>query len=220
MTKTVKLAVLISGTGRSLQNILNRIKAKTLSAEVCLVVASTPNAKGLQYAEMESIPIRIIERSSFPSIEHFSDDVFIACREKKVDYVIMAGYLKHLRIPNDFHLRVLNIHPSLVPAFCGRGMYGNNVHAKVIEYGVKLSGCSVHFVDQDYDNGPVILQRTVEVFPDDTPDMLNDRVFEQECDAYPDAIQMLAEGRITVNGRIVHIAKPTSEQKSDEEGFE
>lgn len=219
MAKILKLAVLISGTGRSLHNILNRIKSETLSAEVSLVVASTPTAKGLQYAEMESIPIRIIERPSYPSIEHFSDDVFAACREKSVDYVIMAGYLKHLRIPDDFNLRVLNIHPSLTPAFCGRGMYGNNVHAKVLEYGTKISGCTVHFVNQDYDNGPVILQRAVEVFANDTPDMLNDRVFAQECNAYPEAIQMLAEERITVNGRIVHIAKPKSDTNDDEDGF-
>jgi len=201
----MKLAVLISGTGRTLQNILQRITVKTLNAEVVLVIASTPGAKGLQYAERAMIPIRVIEKNAFPNQELFSESVFAACREFKVDYAVMAGYVKLLTIPADFENRVLNIHPSLVPAFCGKGFYGSAVHEAVIQYGAKLSGCTVHFVNNHYDQGPVILQKAVPVLETDTPDTLNDRVFETECDVYPEAIQLLAEKRVSVEGRRVRV---------------
>ena len=201
----MKLAVLISGTGRTLQNILQRIEEKTLNAKVVLVIASTPSANGLQYAERANIPIRIIEKHGFPTQELFSESVFAACREYHADFTVMAGYLKLLTIPDDFENRVLNIHPSLVPAFCGKGFYGSAVHEAVIQYGAKLSGCTVHFVDNLYDQGPVILQRAVPVLENDTPDSLSARVFEAERILYPEALQLLAENRITVEGRRVRI---------------
>ncbi len=201
----MKLAVLISGTGRTLHNMLERIADGKLSAEIVLVIASTPNAKGLQYAEKANIPIRIIEKNDFQTQELFSDTIFAACRESKIDYAVMAGYVKLLTIPPDFENRVLNIHPSLIPAFSGKGFYGSAVHEAVIKYGVKLSGCTVHFVNNIYDQGPVIIQKAVPVLETDTPDILNDRVFEMECIAYPEALQLLAEKRITVEGRRVRI---------------
>ena len=201
----MKIGVLISGTGRSLHNILNRIADGKLSTEVVLVIASTPNAKGLQYAEKANIPIRIIEKKDFATQELFSESVFAACREFNVDYAVMGGYVKLLTIPKDFENRVLNIHPSLVPAFSGKGFYGSLVHEAVIKYGVKLSGCTVHFVNNEYDRGPVILQKAVPVLETDTPDSINDRVFETECIAYPEALQLLADKRITVEGRRVRI---------------
>ena len=204
--RKLRLAVLISGTGRTLKNFIDRIATKTLSAEIAVVLASTSQAAGLQYAEEESIPIEIVERHNYGTLQEFSEPIFNVCREKYVDYVVLAGYLKQLDIPEDFKNRVLNIHPSLIPAFCGRSFYGNIVHAKALEKGVKISGCTVHFVDQDYDDGPIILQKAVEVLEDDTLDTLNDRVFAAECQAYPEAIELLAEGRVSVQGRIVHIA--------------
>ncbi len=201
----MKLAVLISGTGRTLHNMLERIADGKLSAEIVLVIASSPNAKGLQYAEKANIPIRIIEKNDFETQELFSDTIFAACREAKIDYAVMAGYVKLLTIPPDFENRVLNIHPSLIPAFCGKGFYGSAVHEAVIKYGVKLSGCTVHFVNNIYDQGPVIIQKAVPVLETDTPDILNDRVFEMECVAYPEALQLLAEKRITVEGRRVRV---------------
>ncbi|MGL6193868.1 MAG: phosphoribosylglycinamide formyltransferase [Thermoguttaceae bacterium] len=201
----LKLAVLISGTGRTLHNIIKLSNEGKLSAEVSVVISSTPNAKGLQYAEKEGIPINIIEKKDYETRDEFSKAVFDVCRELKVNYVIMGGYVKLLEIPADFHNRVLNIHPSLVPAFSGKGYYGSLVHEAVLQYGAKLSGCTVHFVDNKYDEGPVIMQRSVDVHENDTPASLNDRIFEQECIAYPEAIQLLAEGRITVDGRRVKI---------------
>jgi len=211
MPKKIKLAVLISGTGRSLKNMINRIKEGSLDAEVKLVVSSSSCARGLQYAEEEVIPIAILERPAFKSQGEFSTAIFDACRNAQVDYVAMAGYIKFLDIPDDFTNRVLNIHPSLVPAFCGKGYYGEHVHSKALEYGVKITGCSVHFVDHKYDNGPVILQKVVEVLETDTIVSLNDRVFDAEREAYPQAIQLLAEGRVNVAGRIVKIAPPVEQ---------
>lgn len=206
--RKLRLAVLISGTGRSLKNFLDRIADKTLSAEIVLVVSNTPTAKGLQYAEEESIPIEIFERHTFNLLSEFSEPIFKACRDARVDYVVLAGFMRLLEIPSDFKNKVLNIHPSLIPAFCGKGFYGDIVHAKVLEYGAKISGCTVHFVDENYDSGPIIIQKAVEVFDDDTPQSLNDRVFEAECIAYPDAVELLAEGRVEIEGRIVKIKKP------------
>jgi phosphoribosylglycinamide formyltransferase-1 len=113
----------------------------------------------------------------------------------------MGGYLQHLLIPADFENRVTNIHPGLIPAFCGKGYYGRRVHEAVLDYGVKVSGCTVHFVDNQYDHGPIILQRTVNVLEGDSPESLAERIFQQECIAYPEAIQAIATGRLKVDGR-------------------
>lgn len=213
--KKLRLAVLISGTGRSLHNFLDRIARNELSASIVLVVSSTPYARGLQYAEEEAIPVEIYERNDFGSLSSFSEAIFDACREKYVDYVVLAGFLKLLHIPEDFENKVLNIHPSLIPAFCGKGFYGDIVHAKALEAGVKISGCTVHFVDESYDSGPIILQKAVPVYDNDTPQTLNDRVFEAECVAYPEAIDLLAEGRVTVQGRTVKITPDETENGDD-----
>jgi len=212
MAKKLRLAVFISGTGRTLKNLLDRIQSGQLSAEIVVVVSSVSNVVGLQYAEEESIPIEIVERCQYGSLNEFSEANFDVCRAARADNVVLAGYLRRLEIPKDFENRVLNIHPSLIPSFCGKGYYGNIVHSKALEYGVKVSGCTVHFVDQEYDNGPIILQKAVEVYEGDTPNTLNDRVFAAECLAYPEAIELLAQGRVTVKGRIVKIA-PLKDQK-------
>ncbi|GHT16889.1 phosphoribosylglycinamide formyltransferase [Planctomycetales bacterium] len=213
--KKLRLAVLISGTGRSLKNFIERIHAETLSAEIVVVVSSIANAVGLQYAEEDSLPIEVVERSQYDSLKEFSDANFNVCRAAQADYVVLAGYLRLLEIPKDFENRVLNIHPSLIPSFCGKGYYGNIIHSKVIEFGVKITGCTVHFVDQEYDNGPIILQKPVEVYEGDTPDVLNARVFAVECQAYPEAIELLADGRVTVRGRTVKIAPPQDRKRGD-----
>ena len=203
--KRISLAVLISGTGRTLKNLLERIEAGTLGADIRLVIASTPQAKGLQYAEQAGIPIQIIERKDHESREAFSQAIFRHCDEADVDYVVLAGYIKLLAIPETYKNRVLNIHPSLVPAFSGKGYFGDYVHQAVLQYGAKVTGCTVHFVDNEYDHGPVVLQKTIDVLETDTVSTLNDRVFEVERVAYPEAIQLLAEGKIRIEGRIVHV---------------
>ena len=143
-------------------------------------------------------------RREFASPGEWSDAAFAVCREADADLVVLAGFLSLVVVPDDFTLRVLNIHPSLIPAFCGKGFYGHRVHEAAIERGVRVSGCTVHLVDNQYDHGPIILQRTVPVASGDSPDELAARVFEAECEAYPEAIRLLAGGSLKlVDGRLL-----------------
>jgi phosphoribosylglycinamide formyltransferase-1 len=201
----LSIAVLLSGSGRSLQNLLDRIAAGQLPAEVDLVISSRPDAYGLKRARHAGISTAVVERNAFHDRDDFCATIFDQCRQAGVQLVCLAGFLQLLRIPDDFAGRVMNIHPALLPAFGGQGMYGRHVHEAVLEYGAKLSGCTVHFADNVYDHGPVILQRAVEVLDDDTPDSLADRVFAAECEAYPEAIRLFAEGKLHLHGRRVRI---------------
>lgn len=197
------LAVLISGGGTTLRNLLEKIGAGALDAKIDLVISSTAAAKGLRFANEASIPVQIVEPKKHATPEAFSEAVFGPCRAAGVDFVVMGGFLKHVLIPPDFENRVLNIHPALIPAFCGHGYYGHHVHEAVLDYGAKISGCTVHFVDNEYDHGPIVLQRTVPVLDSDTPASLAARVFEAECEAYPEALRQLGTGRLKMNGRRV-----------------
>src|SRR5206468_12914990 len=154
------------------------------------------------------IPVTVITRRDAGSREEFSKRIFDLCRREQAELVCMAGFLQLITVPDDFLGRVMNIHPALIPAFCGKGFYGHHVHEAVLAYGVKVSGCTVHFTDNQYDHGPIVLQRTVPVFDDDTPDTLAARVFEQECEAYPDAIRLFAEGQLSIEGRRVRVLPP------------
>ncbi len=200
------IVVLISGGGTTLQNLIRHIDAGRLNVEIPLVVVSTAKAGGIRFAEQAGIPVAAIERKEFPSQDAFSEAIFARCREVDADLAVMGGFLKRITIPDDFVHRVTNIHPALIPSFCGRGMYGHYVHEAVLKDGAKLSGCTVHFADNQYDHGPVILQKAVPVLDDDTPGTLAARVFAAECEAYPEALQLIATGRVRVEGRRVRIA--------------
>ncbi|MCH8043075.1 MAG: phosphoribosylglycinamide formyltransferase [Planctomycetes bacterium] len=204
-TNPLPIAVLISGGGTTLRNLLQKRAAGELDAQVALVISSDPDAAGLRYATEADIPTCVVERKSCDTPQAFSDAVFSPCREAGVQLVVMGGFLQHVLIPADFKNRVVNIHPGLIPAFCGKGMYGHRVHVAVLEYGAKVSGCTIHFVDDHYDHGPVILQRVVPVEEDDTPELLAARIFEAECAAYPEAINLIAGGRVQVEDRRVRI---------------
>lgn len=199
----LKIAVLISGGGTTLRNLLERIEADNLPIEVVLVVSSSRQAKGMRYAEERGIPCQVITTTEHPQIVDFSDAIFHACRQAGVELVVMGGFLKQVAVPADFQNRVMNIHPSLIPAFCGAGYYGIHVHRAVLDHGAKISGCTVHFVDDHYDHGPIIAQRAVDVLPDDTPESLAARIFQAECDVYPEMIAAYASGRLQVEGRKV-----------------
>jgi len=208
MTKDVvatrlPIAVLISGGGTTLKNLLAKIDAGELPAEIKLVVSSSSKAKGLSYAREAGIPTLVIRERDYETAQAFGDAIFGVLRDAGVELVVMGGFLKFAPIPADFENRVMNIHNGLIPAFCGKGFYGLRVHQAVLDYGAKVSGCTVHFVDNQYDHGPIILQRVVEVRDDDTAETLQQRVFEQECEAYPDAIRLFAEGRLKVKNRRV-----------------
>jgi phosphoribosylglycinamide formyltransferase 1 len=205
MDDPIRLTVLLSGGGTTLQNFLDCIGDGRLRARIVMVVSSKADAFGLERAKKASIPTGIVERKKCASVEEFSQRIFDFCREAKAELVCMAGFLQLIRIPDDFAGRVMNIHPALIPAFCGKGFYGHHVHEAVLESGVKVSGCTVHFADNVYDHGPIIMQRTVPVLDNDTPDALAGRVFEQECEAYPEAIRLFAEGKLKVEGRKVRI---------------
>ena len=191
--KKLRLAVLISGSGSTLDNLLRRIDQDKIAAEVVLVISSKADAGGLQFAAQRDIPIEIIQRSVFENALEFCTANFLAIAQHSIDLVVMGGYLQHLLIPEDFENRVINIHPSLIPAFCGKGFYGLRVHQAAIDFGVKISGCTVHFVDDQYDHGPIIAQASCEVFADDKAEDLQQRVGQLERDLLPKVIASFVE---------------------------
>ncbi len=201
----LRLAVLLSGGGTTLQNLLDRGAAGQLPARVVQVVSSRADALGLERARRAGVPAAVVGRKEAGSLEEFSRRIFDLCRQARADLVCLAGFMQLVQVPDDFLGRVMNVHPALIPAFCGKGYYGRHVHEAVLAYGAKVSGCTVHFADNVYDHGPIILQRVVEVRDDDTPDALAGRVHEQENEAYPEAIRLYAEGRLRVEGRRVRI---------------
>ncbi|MCX5649496.1 MAG: phosphoribosylglycinamide formyltransferase [Planctomycetota bacterium] len=212
MAKTIRIGVLLSGSGRTLENILNHIQDGSLKglAEVAVVIASRPGIRGIEIALAAGVPAHVIRRNPGApgSVQAYSDAMVARLDERKVNLVCMAGFLSYWVIPARYLGRVMNIHPALLPAFGGEGMYGHHVHEAVLARGCKVSGCTVHFVNNTYDDGPIVLQRAVPVRAEDTPDDLAARVFEQECIAYPEAIRLFAEGRLRIEGRKVHIDDP------------
>jgi formyltetrahydrofolate-dependent phosphoribosylglycinamide formyltransferase len=206
MTATpLRLGIPLSGGGTTLQNLLDRIAAGRLAAQVVVVIANHAEAFGLERARRAGIPAVVIDRRAAGTVAEFSARIFAACRDAQVELVCLAGFLQLLEVPGDFAGRVMNIHPALIPAFCGKGFYGHHVHEAALARGVKVSGCTVHFVDNQYDHGPIIVQKTVPVLDGDTPQSLAQRVFAQECEAYPEAIQLFADQRLRVEGRVVRI---------------
>ena len=200
----IRLAVCVSGGGTTLQNLIDRIAAGRLAATVVQVIASKPGIGAIPKAEAAGVPVAVVTRKG-RSLADFSAAVFDPIRRVGADLVVLGGFLALVEIPDDYAGRVLNIHPALIPAFCGQGFHGAAVHRAAIEAGVKVSGCTVHFADQTYDTGPIILQRAVPVLDDDTPDALAARVFAAECAALPEAIALFAAGRLRVEGRRVRI---------------
>jgi len=201
----IPIAVLVSAGGTTLQNLIDRIRADRLRARIVLVVSNNDDAYGLERARSVGIPTLVVNRKESGSREEFSRRIFDACRQAGAQLVCMAGFLQLIQVPDDFLGRVMNIHPSLIPAFCGKGFYGHHVHEAVLAYGAKVTGCTVHFADNQYDHGPIISQHPVPVKDDDTPDSLGQRVFKQECAAYPAAIELFAAGKLRIEGRrVVH----------------
>ena len=198
----IRLAVCVSGSGTTLQNLLDRTRDGRLSAEVVQVIAGRPNIGAIGRAEAAGVPVAVVERKGRP-VPVFSEEVFRPIRERGADLVVLGGFLSLLDIPEDYAGRVLNIHPSLIPAFCGKGFHGEAVHKAAIEAGVKVSGCTVHFADMTYDTGPIVIQKAVAVLDGDTPRDLAARVFAAECEALPEAIRLYAEGRLRIEGRRV-----------------
>jgi formyltetrahydrofolate-dependent phosphoribosylglycinamide formyltransferase len=193
--KALRLAVLLSGSGRTLENLLDWIAAGRLAASVERVVASRGDVRGVRLAERAGIPVTVLPPAGRPLAE-WSDAIFAACRGVKPDLVVMAGFLHLVEIPADFVGRVINIHPALLPAFGGKGFHGMHVHRAVVARGCTVSGCTVHLVDNEYDHGRILLQKTVPVLRDDSPESLAARVFAAECETLPEAINRIAAGTL------------------------
>jgi len=203
------IGVLLSGQGRTLANLLAQVERGALPVAVRCVIGSKPDIRGLAIAADAGIPQHVIRRREFANTEAFSAAVWETLAPYDVRLVVHAGFLHKLLVPPAWAGRVLNIHPSLLPAFGGKGMYGQHVHAAVLAHGCKVSGCTVHICDDAYDAGPIVAQECVPVLDDDTPESLGARVFAAECALYPAVIRAFVEGRIQQAGRRVTIASGT-----------
>jgi formyltetrahydrofolate-dependent phosphoribosylglycinamide formyltransferase len=203
----LRVAVLLSGTGTSLENVCECVDAGTLPAEVVLVIASKAGAGGLERARRRGIPAVAIPRREYPDVDDFNDAIHAELARHEVDLLLLLGFLSPFQTRGRFQGRVLNVHPALIPAFCGKGFYGRRVHEAVLASGVKVSGATVHFADDHYDEGPIILQEAVPVLEDDTPDSLAARVQAAERRLVPEAVRLFAEGRLSLEGRRVRIKR-------------
>ena len=180
----LKMAVLLSGSGRTLDNFHERIEAGTLQAEIKVVISNSETALGLQKAQKYGYP-------AFHAVGNDAINQILA--DYELDLVALAGYLKLYKPESALQQAVLNIHPSLIPAFCGEGFYGHHVHEAVKKRGCKVSGCTVHFANEVYDEGPIVVQQCVTIDDADTPDDIAAKVFAAECEAFPEAINLVAE---------------------------
>ena len=207
LDRPVRLAVLLSGSGTTLQNFIDQIADGRLAAHVAVVIGSRTDAGGLARARAAGIPAVAVARQDFDGIDPFNDALHLALAGHDFDLIVLAGFLSPFQIRGRYQGSVLNIHPALIPAFCGKGFYGARVHRAVLEAGVKVSGCTVHFADDQYDHGPIILQGVVPVLDDDTAETLAARVHAIENEIYPEAVRLWAAGRLEIDGRRVRIKR-------------
>ena len=203
--EALRIGVLLSGEGTSLENLFERIDAGQVPGRVVVVIASKQQAGGLERARRRGVPAVAVPRKQFPDARSFNDALHAELARHEIDLLALLGFLSLFELRGKFDGRAINLHPALIPAFCGTGCYGHRVHQAVLEAGVKLTGATVHFVDEHYDHGPIILQEAVAVRDDDTPDSLAARVQEAERRLVPEAIRLFAEGRLSIEARRVRI---------------
>lgn len=207
----VRIAVLVSGGGTNLQALIDAQTAGRIpNGEIVRVIASRPGVYALERAAGANIPTTVVERKTFPDAASFDKALVSALDAAGADLVVLAGFLSILgsEVVTRYSNRIINIHPALIPSFCGQGYYGLKVHEAALAYGVKLTGATVHFVNEVPDGGAIILQKAVPVEEGDTPERLQKRVMEQaEWQLLPEAVALFCAGRLSVEGRICHIAK-------------
>lgn len=205
----LRLAILASGRGSNFEAILNSIKQGKLDASIQVVISNKASAGALEIARQNGIAAIHISKKEFPEQEQFDEQLLSILNKYQVNFVVLAGYMKMLSpiIVRQFKNRILNIHPALLPSFGGQGMYGIHVHEAVLDYGCKVSGVTVHLVDEKYDTGAPVLQRCVPVLDDDTPETLAARVLKEEHQIYTEALQLFAQDRIEIEDRRVKIKK-------------
>jgi phosphoribosylglycinamide formyltransferase 1 len=202
MRRQVPIGVLISGSGTNLQSIIDAIEAKELDAKIQVVLSNRIDAYGLGRAKKHGIPVEVLDHKRFSNREAFDQAVVDILRAREVELVVLAGFMRLLSpvFVGAYSNRIMNIHPALLPAFPGL-----HVQKKAVEHGVRFSGCTVHFVNEECDEGPIIIQAVVPVFPEDTEESLASRILEQEHRIYPRAIQLYSEGRLRIEGRKVFV---------------
>jgi len=203
MTKPIKLGVLVSGRGSNLQAIIDASERGEIPAQVVIVVSDNPEAYALERAKKHKIEAVVVESKDFKNKDEYEKRILKVLKDKKVDLVCLAGYMKIIGpiLLNPYKGRMINIHPALLPSFPGL-----HVQKKALDYGVKVSGCTVHFVDEGTDTGPIIVQVAVPVLEHDTEETLSERILEQEHKIYPQAIKLFAEGKLKIEGRRVRIS--------------
>jgi phosphoribosylglycinamide formyltransferase-1 len=203
--RNLNLCVLASGRGSNLNSIIRSQKAGKIKSKVVLVISNNSNSNALNIARRNQIPAVHLSQKQFNSQEEYNTAFLDLLEKHKVDMIILAGYMKLIpvEIVRAYKNRILNIHPALIPSFCGQGLYGLKVHEAVIEYGVKVSGVTVHIVDEQYDTGPVVLQRTAKILDDDTPETLQKRLLKIEHKIYPEAIKLFETKEPEFRGRRV-----------------
>ncbi|MDT8272290.1 MAG: phosphoribosylglycinamide formyltransferase [Desulfomonilia bacterium] len=198
----IRIGVLVSGSGSNLQSILDACESGAIDGEVSVVISNVSGAFALDRARKKGVATRVVPHGNYPDRAYFDAELKARLDAHRVDLVVLAGFMRVLtpEFLRSFPGRVMNIHPALLPSFPGLG-----VRQKAIDHGVRFSGCTVHFVDEGVDTGPIIIQAVVPVYPDDTEDELKERILRQEHQIYPKAIQLFAQGRIEVVGRKVFI---------------
>jgi len=197
MSAPLRIAVLLSGSGTSLENLLEHID-RGLPARVCVVISSKEDAYGLERARRRDIPTAVVSRRALRDIDAFNDALHAELARHEVDLVALLGFLSLFQSRGKYDGRTINVHPALIPAFSGPGFYGHRVHEAVLEKGAKVSGATVHFTDDAYDRGPILVQEAVPVLESDTPDSLAARVQAAERRLVPEAIRLIAEGRVRI----------------------
>ncbi|HMM43215.1 MAG TPA: phosphoribosylglycinamide formyltransferase [Thermomicrobiales bacterium] len=201
----LRVAVLLSGAGRTLENLLERRARGDLAIDIPVVISSRASVRGVEVARAAGIETHVVSRREQSTPAAMSGRIADLLAPHGIGLIVLAGFLSQLEILPEWEGRMMNIHPSLLPLFGGHGLYGGRVHEAVLAAGMKVSGCTVHFVDAEYDAGPIILQRCVPVAEGDTPVTLGARVFTAECEAYPEAIRLFEAGRLHVEGRRVRV---------------
>ena len=204
-----RIAVLVSGGGTNLQALIDaQARGEIVNGEIVLVISSTPSAHALERAAKAGIPSCVVARKEYPSNQAMTVALVDKLKEARIDLVVLAGFMVILtsEMVQAYPNAILNVHPALIPSFAGPGCYGLHVHEKALEYGVKLTGATVHFVSEECDGGPIVSQKAVEVLPDDTPEVLQRRVMEQcEWQLLPHAVSLFCQDRLSVEGRTVRI---------------
>ena len=205
----MKIAVFVSGGGTNLQAIIDNTKDGILKdIEIVLVLSSSPSAYALTRAADNGIPSVVMRAADYPSREQWDTEMSECVKKSGAELIVLAGYLSLLgpKTVSMYSNRIINIHPSLIPSFCGAGMYGIKPHKAALARGVKVSGATVHFVNENYDEGPILLQKSAEVLPDDTPEVLQKRIMEQcEWKILPKAIRLIADGKVTIDNNIAYV---------------